>query len=268
MDDAERLQGFIETWRVAAADFVTLARTIPENQWSLPTDLEGWDVRDNIAHTAHLEAVLAGAPEETVEVAEAPHIKGITGWYTEQGVLARRDRSMAELADEIEQSVASRLSDLRDTPPTDAAAPPPRTPGGVPWNTGTLLSNRPLDIWMHEQDIRRAIGRPGGFDSPAADHVIGVFGASLPMVLGKRVGAEPGTSVVLDVDGREFGAVVGDDGRATAEVVADPTVRITLSAEDYVVRAGGRRGVDAVAPTYAEDDALGQRVVENLAVTP
>lgn len=268
MSDAERLQGFIDVWQAAAADFVELARTVPEAEWSSPTDLEGWDVKDNVAHTAHLEAVLAGAPEETVEVSEAPHIKGITGWYTEQGVVARRDRSMAELADEIERSVAIRLADLRATPPTDAQAAPPRTPGGVPWNTGTLLSNRPLDIWMHEQDIRRAIGRPGGFDSPAADHVIGVFGRSLPMVLGKRVGAAPGTSVVLDVGGREFGAVVGDDGRATPEEVADPTVRITLSAEDYVVRAGGRRGPGAVAPSYAGDADLGQRVVENLAVTP
>ena len=48
-----------------------------------------------MAHTAHLEAVLAGAPEETVEVPDGAHVKGLTGHYTEQGVLARRDRDMA-----------------------------------------------------------------------------------------------------------------------------------------------------------------------------
>ena len=268
MDDAQRLQGFIDIWHRAAADFVTLARSLSDDEAARPTDLEGWDVKDNIAHTAHLEAILAGAPEETVEVAEQPHIKGITGWYTEQGVVARRDRTIAGLADEIEQSVATRLADLQADPPTDASAAPPRTPGGVPWNNGTLLSNRPLDIWMHEQDIRRAIDRPGGFDSPATDHVIGVFGAALPMVLGKRVGAQPGTSVVIDVDGRTFGAIVGEDGRAVPETVAEPTVRVTMSAEDFVIRAGGRRGSDAVAATYDGDAELGQRVLDNLAVTP
>src|SRR5690242_21755675 len=100
--DAARLAGLVETWRSAIDSFVALARDIPAGQWDLPTDLEGWCVKDNVAHTAHLEAVLAGAPEETAPVAEAPHIKDLTGLYTEQGVLARRGRTMAELADELE----------------------------------------------------------------------------------------------------------------------------------------------------------------------
>ena len=39
--------------------------------------------------------------------------------------------------------------------------PTPRRPrpalfGGIGWSTWTLLRNRPLDVWMHEQDVRRA----------------------------------------------------------------------------------------------------------------
>src|SRR5690242_19336091 len=151
MTDASRLAQLIDTWRQAIAEFVALARDIPEEQWHLPTDLEGWTVKDNVAHTAHLESVLAGAPEETIAVSEAPHIKDLSGFYTEQGVLARRDRDMASLADEIEQAAATRIAELEANPPTDGAAAPPRTPGGVPWNTHTLLSNRPLDVWMHSQ---------------------------------------------------------------------------------------------------------------------
>ena len=270
MSDQQLLQGFIQIWHQAAADFVALARELPQEQWHDATDLDGWDVKDNVAHTAHLEAILAGAPEETIEIEEQPHIKGITGWYTEQGVVARRDRDMAALADEIESSVATRLAALQADPPTDGSAPPPRTPGGVPWNNATLLSNRPLDIWMHEQDIRRAIGTPGGYDSPAAAHTIAVLGRSLPMVLGKRVGADAGTSVVIDVPeaGQSVGAVVGDDGRAVAAATEDPDARITLSAEDFVVLAGGRRQLEQTSPTYAGDAALGERVLRALAVTP
>ncbi|MET0999670.1 MAG: maleylpyruvate isomerase N-terminal domain-containing protein, partial [Marmoricola sp.] len=104
-----KLVELVEIWHRACTDFVALAREIPREQWDLPTDLAGWTVKDNVAHTAHLEAVLAGTPEETIEVTPAPHLVGLMNYYTEQGVLARRDRDMKALADEIEQAVATRL---------------------------------------------------------------------------------------------------------------------------------------------------------------
>ncbi len=271
MNDAPRLAALVDTWRTAVDDFVALAREIPEDQWHLPTDLAGWSVKDNVAHTAHLEGVLAGAPEETITVAEAPHIKDLTGFYTEQGVLARREKDLPALADELEQAAASRHAELLADPPTDGSAPPPRTPGGVGWNNDTLLSNRPLDVWMHEQDIRRAIGRPGGYGTAPATHVINKFGGALPMVLGKRVRPPVGTSVRIDVPEADatWSAAIGEDGRAAAlDPLADPTVRITLSAEDFIVLAGGRRDVDATSPTYDGDAELGRAVLVNFGVTP
>jgi uncharacterized protein (TIGR03083 family) len=271
MSDASRLAALVETWREAIADFVALARDLPEEQWTLPTDLAGWSVQDNVAHTAHLEAVLAGTPEETVEVSDAAHVNGLTGLYTEQGVVARRGRSMATLADEIEEAAAQRYAALQADPPTDPAASPRRTPGGVPWSTERLLSNRPLDVWMHEQDIRRAVGRPGGFDTAAARHTIAVFGAALPMVVGKRVAPPAGTTVRVDVPeaDRSWTVAVGDDGRAgRADTLDDPTVRITLGAEDFVVLAGGRRSVEEASAKVEGDEALGRAVLANLAVTP
>lgn len=271
MNDSSRLAELVETWRDAISEFVDLVRDVPEDQWNLPTDLEGWSVKDNAAHTAHLEGVLAGAPEETIPVDEAPHIKDIGGFYTEQGVLARRERDMATLADEIEQAAATRHAELLASPPTDGAAAPPRTPAGIAWNNQTLLSNRPLDVWMHEQDIRRAIGRPGGYDTAPARHTIGKFGGALPMVLGKRVAPPIGTSVRIDVPevAMSWSAAIGEDGRAAAIDPSDaPTVRITLSAEDFVVLAGGRRGVEATTPAYEGDEELGRAVLANFAVTP
>ncbi len=105
-------------------------------------------------------------------MAEAPHLKSLMSYYTEQGVLARRERDLDSVADEIEQAVATRHAALQAEPPTDPKAAPPKTPGDIPWDFQTLLNNRPVDVWMHEQDIRRAIGRPGGYDGPAAAHVL------------------------------------------------------------------------------------------------
>ena len=271
MNDASRLAELVETWRQAIAEFVALVRDVPEDQADLPTDLVGWSVKDNVAHTAHLESVLAGAPEETIPVEQGGHVKGMSGLYTEQGVVARRDRDIGSLADEIEEAAAKRSAELDADPPTDGSVPPPRTPGGAPWDTARLLSNRPLDVWMHEQDIRRAIGRPGGFDTPAARHTVAVFGKALPMVVGKRVSPPPGTTVAVDVPdaAQRWTVRMGDDGRAAVvDAVEHPTVRITLTTEDFIVLAGGRRPVDATEPTIEGDLELGRAVLDNLAVTP
>ncbi len=267
----DRLAHLVEIWQRACADFVALARDIPREQWDLPTDLEGWTVKDNVAHTAHLEGVLAGGPEETVQVPEASHVKGLMGYYTEQGVLARRDRVMESLADEIERSVATRSAALRAEPPTDPTAAPPRTLGGVPWDNQTLLSNRPLDVWMHEQDIRRAIGRPGGFSSPVTTHVLQVFGRALPMVVGKRIAPPAGTTVCIAVpDAGLLSTVrVGDDGRASrVEEASPPTTKITLSPQDFVVLSGGRRPPDSTQAVIEGDEDLGRRLLGAMAVTP
>jgi len=270
-DPDESLARLVELWYGACSDFVALAREIPREQWDLPTDLEGWTVKDNVAHTAHLEAVLAGAPEETIEVGEAPHLKGLMNYYTEQGVLARRDRDMQSLADEIEQAVATRHDALMADPPTDGSAKPAKTPGDIGWDTHRLLSNRPVDVWMHEQDIRRAIGRPGGYSSPAAAHVLDVFGQALPMVVGKRVAPPVGTTVTLEVPdaGLSWTVRVGDDGRcAPVDEATTSTTTVRLSPEDFVVLAGGRRTPDATQPKIEGDEDLGHQLLRVLAVTP
>ena len=67
MDDREELAGYVEVWWQAVNDFLELLESVPEAQWSAPTDLPGWDVRAVASHTAHLEGILAGGPEETAE---------------------------------------------------------------------------------------------------------------------------------------------------------------------------------------------------------
>ena len=94
---------------------------------------------------------------------------------------------------------------------------------------------------------------------------------ALPMVLGKRVAPPAGTSVRIDVPdaGQSWSAAIGDDGRAAAtEPLADPTVLITVSAEDFVVLAGGRRPLEATSPAYVGDAELGAAVLSSFAVTP
>jgi uncharacterized protein (TIGR03083 family) len=273
MTAPDRITRLVETWHEEATEVVALLRQLEEPEWSLPTDLPGWDVRAVACHLAHLESELAGNPQDHVEVAPAPHVRGLMGEFTERGPLARASWSTEQIVDELESSVRSRFAALRESPPSDPSAPGPGFAGAVGWSWETLLGNRCLDMWMHEQDIRRATNRPGGLDSPAAAWVAQVFARSLAFVLGKKVGAPAGTTVVLRIGGAqplELSAEVGADGRGARLDVppSDPTTAVAIDFEAWALLAGGRRSVDDVAAQVEGDADLGRRLLENLAVTP
>jgi uncharacterized protein (TIGR03083 family) len=271
MDDQERLRGYVDVWWLAVGDFLEVLEQLSPDEWSTPTDLPGWDVHACAAHTAHLESVLAGGPEETVELDVPAHVRGVMGVYTEQGVVARRDRTPSELISEIRESCTTRHDQLLGSPPTDGTAEPEVIFGGVGWSWETLLRNRPLDVWMHEQDVRRAVGRPGGMDSPAARHTADYLIESLAMVLAKRAGAAPGTTLVVEVEGSATAAFGVDErgkGVRLPVVPVDPTVRIRLSRETFVLLAGGRRTPEDVTFEVTGDSDLAARVLSAMAVTP
>ncbi len=197
------------------------------------------------------------------------------GYYTEQGVVARRDTSPQDLIAEIRSSADARHAALLADPPTDGRAPAPRTPAGIAWNTETLLRNRPLDVWMHEQDIRRAVDRHGNLDSPGADHTATQLAEALGLVLAKRVAAPPGTTLVAYIGGSEPFAVVVDGsgrGRRQSEIPESPTVALHTDRESFVLLAGGRRtppeGAVRIEGEGPEGEELGRRVLAEMAVTP
>lgn len=271
VNDRDVLAGYVDVWWQAINDFTTLLEELPPEAWSQPTDLAGWDVRAVASHVAHLEGILAGAPEETADVGEPPHVTGLMGLYTEIGVVNRREATPDALINEIRSAATARHTALLADPPTDPAGRPEPIFGGVPWDWRTLLRNRPLDVWMHEQDVRRAVGRPGGMDSPAAVHTAEYLAESLGYVLAKRVGAPAGTTVVLDLEGSApFAFAVNDAGRGErlAEVPAEPSVTLRMEREAFIRLAGGRCEPAPGTVSVAGDDALGARIVDAMATTP
>jgi hypothetical protein len=122
---------------------------------------------------------------------------------------------------------------------------------------------------MHTQDIRRALGRPGGYDAPAARHTIDYLADSFPVVVGKRVAPPAGTVAALEIPdaGVRRCVVVGDDGRARP-TDRDPDVRLVMAPEAFVVLAGGRRALEEVELEVDGDRQLGLWILDRLAVTP
>ena len=271
MNDQQRLSGYVDVWWSAITDLIALLEQVPAEQWTTPTDLPGWDVRACAAHTAHLESILSGNPEETAEVGEPPHVSGFLGLYTEIGVMNRRDHSPEQVIAELREVTTRRHEWLRANPPTDAQEKPEVVFGGVPWSWETLLRNRPLDVWMHEQDVRRAVDLPGGLDSAAARHTTDYLMESFGFILGKKVGAPAGTVAVLSVTGSDpiaFGINDSGRGERLTEVVGEPTLRLSMDRETFILLAGGRRTPSPDAVTIEGDQSLGQQVLDSMATTP
>ncbi|GAB6987118.1 maleylpyruvate isomerase family mycothiol-dependent enzyme [Nocardioides pyridinolyticus] len=271
MTDQQVLSEYVDVWWRAINDFTDLLEELDEAEWATPTDLPGWDVKAVASHIAHLEAILAGGREETAEVGEPDHVTGMMGLYTEVGVVNRRDASPDAIINEIRSAATARHTALLADPPTDGSAKPDPIFGGVPWDWRTLLRNRPLDVWMHEQDVRRAVDRPGGMDSPAARHTAEYLAESLGYVLAKRLGAPAGTTAVLEMEGSApFAYAVDDAGRGErlSDVPGEPTVRLRMDREAFIRLAGGRCDPEPGTVEVEGDRDLGQRLLDALATTP
>ncbi len=271
LTDTERLAALVAVWWEAVDSFTRVLEHVADDQWSVPTDLPGWDVHAVAAHTAHLESLLAGRRHEEVDIGEAPHAHGMMGQFTEQGVVLRRDESPDALISEIRGSTTARHTQLLAEPPSDGSAPAPGLFGAIGWTTGLLLRNRPLDVWMHEQDVRRALDMPGNLDSAPALHTATYLMESLPFIVGKRAQAPAGSVVRLEVDGHDpVAAVVGADGRGRPATAEDGEAVVTLGMdrETWIVLAGGRRPAEPGVVRVTGDAELGERVVAALGVTP
>ena len=261
----ELLATYVGAWRESAADLGELGAQLTDADWDLPTDCPGWQARDVLAHLVDIEEWLA-ADEPP---AERPG-SSMPEW-TQHGVDQRREVAPATLLTALADAVDRRAKQLAAAPP-DLRADPPRIPATMRWNWDTLLRNRAIDVWVHGQDIRRAVRRPGGFDNLGALVTTTSFGAGMPYVVGKKVRPPAGTTVVWDVDGSHpvcHAVVMSESGRAERlpDPPAEPDVRLGMDTETFVVLTAGRRSPEDVTVQVDGDAELAARVLAAMVLT-
>jgi hypothetical protein len=130
---------------------------------------------------------------------------------------------------------------------------------------------RTFDCWMHEHDIREAVGERAtekGLDGADSRLALDEIAASMGFVVGKLGGAPEGSRVRLELTG-PLARTINVSVQGKARVVddfdgADPTATITLDGLLFTRLAGGRAPVDHSAVSYAGDQAVGKRIVEHL----
>lgn len=279
VDLDELVEGFAHTTQTV----IDLGRGLRPGEEDLPTDCPGWSVADQIRHVASVEASLLGEPEPDVDVSRYAHIRNTFGALVEKLIEARRSRTLEDVLGELEGTLARRLTLVRD--PAVTLETPVVGPFG-PTTVGDLLSLRLFDIWVHEQDIREAIGRPGNLDGAGAANALAKLFTRFPRTVAKDAAIAPGHAVILDVTGPVLGRVgvrveevtgaargiplfsgePGEPGEGGGESV--PMTTISMSTRVAGRLLAGRRTPEQVHVTITGDESVAGRVLAAMAFTP
>lgn len=246
---------------------IALAQGFTDEQWQTDTEVPGWTVKDNYSHVIGIERMLLDRADPKVDVPDYPYIRNDIGRLNEISVELRRPRPGAEVLAEFVAVTADRRGALEDMTDADFEADS-FTPAG-PDTYGRFMQIRTMDCWVHEQDVREALGIHGHLDGPAASVSLDEMTNVLGYVVGKRAGAEDGQSVRFQFTGPTSRTIdVRVDGRAAiVHDLTDPTTTITMPSRLWWRYASGRRAADLDDQeiSITGDSKLGIRVLENCA---
>lgn len=246
-----------------------LADSLNVEEWRRPTDLPGWDVKDNVSHVAGLEAVILGWPQPDHELPDGlAHVRDDLGRFMEGPVDVRRAWPTADVVAELRRVIATRRAAFAEGLPAADEKIPGMT--GRPTAAVTVFGLRAFDCWAHEQDVRRATGRDGNLDSDAALVAYARIAGSLPYILG-RSAVPAGTSLRAVVTGPvpfEVGATMGETGAVAVALLTDATVVLTMDGQTLACLACGRIPPEMAPVTIEGDVALAAQILRSFAITP
>jgi uncharacterized protein (TIGR03083 family) len=147
------------------------------------------------------------------------------------------------------------------------------TPAGKD-SYGRFMQIRVFDCWLHEQDIRDAVGRPGHETGVAVEVVLDEMATALGFVVGKKAGATAGQSVTFALTDsgavvRELHVAVGERAAVVPALSAPATVTLTMPVGVMTRRCAGRVGPDELLDqvTIDGDLALASKILENQSYT-
>ena len=268
-------QDRIDLLALAIDSVEQVCSTLSGYEWDAPTDCPGWSVKDNLSHLASFEATAVGRPraDQSIDVSRYPYVQNDFHAINEREVEVRRPLPGEQILEEFREVTRLRLAQL---PSIDQSAdiPESATPLGFSMPARDFLLIRLSDLFYHDQDIRRAVGKPGGLDGRVARTVFErMVQLALPRVVGKAAQAPEGSSVAFHVEGgRSFAIAVRDGRGAVVGAPRAPTVTFTSDLEAFLCLMGGRwtpeRATGEGRLKVEGDDELAHRVLANLTVVP
>jgi len=206
-------------------------------------------VQDNVSHIVGTEAMLSGeaGPELEVDREANDHVRNDIGAFNEQWVESLRTVPPGEVLAKFRALADVRLATL-EAMSDDEWNAESFTPAGKD-TFGRFMQIRVFDCWLHEQDIRDAVGRPGHENGLAVEVVLDEMSTALGFVVGKKAGATTGQSVTFALtDGgavvRQLHVEVDERAAVVPELSGPATVTLTMPIGVMTRRCAGRVGPD------------------------
>ena len=258
------------------AAITELCDQLSEAEWAAPTECPGWSVQDNLSHIIGTERMLLGDPAPEVDVGEAPHVHNDIGRVNELWITERRPWAPARVLAEFREVSAARLEALGAMTQADFDAES-WTPAGTD-SYGRFMRIRTMDCWVHEQDIRIAVNRPGHREGPVVELVMDEFAFAVGFAVAKLGRAPEGARVLIDLAGpaaRTWRVQITERrGRLVEAFDGDPepTIALAMDTHTYTRLVGGRiRGADAIGEglvSLSGDPEAAERIVLGLGYMP
>ncbi len=262
----------VDLLRHQFGSLATLCSPLSDDQWERATCLPGWSVKDVLSHIVGTESMLAGEPAPSVDLSHLDHMKNPVAQANEAWVESMRSLSGAGLLDRFGQITGRRLAALESMTQADFDAPS-WTPVGRDETYGRFMRIRLYDCFMHEHDIRGALGLPPRPEVRDIDSALEEVSTGLGYIVGRRAAMPEGTRVRIDLTGpvtRTYLVLV--EGRAAVVDSFDrpPTVGVELPVMLFLRLTGGRadaRTGNGGEIAFTGDRRLGEQLVDNLAFT-
>ncbi len=264
LDKSDVLGGLFASWD----GIDQVVGDLPDAQWSKSTSLPGWTVHDVVAHVVGTESMLQGlgTPEADIDVSALEHVRNDIGVLNERWVRKLRDLSHAELLERF-RTTTNRRREALTAMGEDQWHELTATPAG-PDSYGRFMRVRTFDCFMHEHDVRDAVGdSEREFTQADSRLALDEMAASMGFVVGKLGKAPDGSRVRLELTGPLARTInVSVDGRAKVveEFDGEPTATVEVDGLLFTRLAGGRTAVDHDAISYGGDEAVAKQVVEHL----
>jgi uncharacterized protein (TIGR03083 family) len=262
----------VDLLRREFAALAELCGGLTPEQWDTATCLPGWTVRDALSHVIGAEAMLLGEPAPSVDLSHLTHMQNPIAEANEVWVESMRGSTGPQMLARLGDVTSRRLALLEAMSQEEFDAPS-WTPAGKDETYGRFMRIRHYDCYLHEQDMRLALGLPARETPDDLASALDEVATGLGYIVGRRAALPEGSRVRIELTGplpRTY--LVQVDGRATVVDVLDggPNVELTLPAMRYLRLTGGRHdaGVDPEdGVAFAGDRALGGRLLANLSFT-
>ncbi|EGD55765.1 maleylpyruvate isomerase family mycothiol-dependent enzyme [Gordonia neofelifaecis] len=243
-----------------------LASSLTDEQWTAPSTLPGWQVRDIVAHIVGTESMLAGLqPDSTIDASTVEHVKNPIGELNERWIDHYRARSRDELMADLRSVTADRSKTLHGMTEGQWDAES-ATPAG-PDSYGRFMRIRDFDCWVHEIDIRDSLGLGDPQNPEPAHWALREIEASMPYIVGKKARAEVGSTVCFEITGvYPFTVYIATEDRSAVVpgIDGEPDVTLRLDGADLARCAGGRPAAENVDVEVSGDTVLGAAVIRSL----